>query len=401
MPSARWQRPRRQQRRRSLADAQHPGGASHVLRRRVRPRRRRRDRRPRRPLPRRPQRRELWENLVEGARRSPPSPRDELEPGTARGDGGAREAGLRAGARHPRGRRDCSTRRSSASLRAEAEVLDPQQRVFLEAAWEALENAGYGPRRSPAPIGVFAGHEQQLLLPAATSVAPDVTDASARCTTMMGNEKDYLATRVSYKLDLRGPALNVQTACSTSLVAVCTGRAEPAQLPVRHGARRRRLDHAAPEARLPLPGGRDHLAGRPLPGVRRRAPRAPCSATASASWCLKRLDDALADGDTIYAVIKGVGDQQRRRVEGQLHRAERRRAGRGDRDGAGSRRHRPGHDLLRRGARHRHAARRSDRDRRPHPGVPRRGTAETRLLRDRLGQDATSATSTRRPASPA
>ncbi len=66
---------------------------------------------------------------------------------------------------------------------------------------------------------------------------------------------------------------------------VCTAVPEPAQLPVRHGAGRRRLDHAAAEARLPLPGGRDHLARRPLPDLRRATPRAPSSATASASSC--------------------------------------------------------------------------------------------------------------------
>ena len=123
---------------------------------------------------------------------------------------------------------------------------------------------------------------------------------------MMGNEKDYLATRVSYKLDLRGPALNIQTACSTSLVAVVHRGPEPAQLPVRHGARRRRLDHAAAAARVPLPGGRDHVARRSLPARSTRDAAGHRVQQRRRDRRARRLSEALADGDTIYAVIKGA-----------------------------------------------------------------------------------------------
>lgn len=108
----------------------------------------------------------------------------------------------------------------------EAELTDPQHRIFLECAWEALEHAGYDPDRFPGAIGVFAGcslntyllHNlcadrgfiEQLLVGHQIGAHP----------ALLGNDKDFLATRAAYKLNLRGPAMAVQTACSTSLVAV-------------------------------------------------------------------------------------------------------------------------------------------------------------------------------------
>ena len=213
---------------------------------------------------------EFWTNLVDG-------PRDPLvlrgrraRARSARRDGGAPTAQLRAVPRDPGRRRAVrrgvlrdqrrprprsSTRSSASSWRRRGRRWSPRATT---------------PGPSPAADRRLRGHEQQLLLPPEPRWrAQDVTDIVGWLTTMMGNEKDYLATRVSYKLDLRGPALNIQTACSTSLVAVVHRGPEPAQLPVRPGARRRGLDHAAAEARVPPPGGRDHLARRPLPDVRR------------------------------------------------------------------------------------------------------------------------------------
>lgn len=101
----------------------------------------------------------------------------------------------------------------------EAEIIDPQQRLFLECAWEALEVAGYDPARYGKPIGVYAGITANAYL--MNNLYPnrwriDLNDLQA----VTGNEKDYLTTRVSYKLNLTGPSITVQTACSTSLVAV-------------------------------------------------------------------------------------------------------------------------------------------------------------------------------------
>src|SRR5436305_5214389 len=102
----------------------------------------------------------------------------------------------------------------------EAVLLDPQHRLFLECAWEALGNAGYAPERYRGAIGAFAGAQINgyllfNLLPNRGALA-DADWLSARFL----NDKDFLATRASYLLDLRGPSLSVQTACSTSLVAV-------------------------------------------------------------------------------------------------------------------------------------------------------------------------------------
>ena len=86
----------------------------------------------------------------------------------------------------------------------------------------SFETAGHDPRSFAGAIGVFAGMSNNYYFLQNLLARQDVTDTVGWLTTMMGNEKDYLATRVSYKLDLRGPALNLQTACSTSLVALGT-----------------------------------------------------------------------------------------------------------------------------------------------------------------------------------
>ncbi len=101
----------------------------------------------------------------------------------------------------------------------EAEVMDPQHRLFLECAWEVLEKAGYDPARYPGSIGVFAGCNLS------TYLLKLYADPRARASVNMlqailGNDKDSLTTTLSYKLDLRGPSVAVQTFCSTSLVAV-------------------------------------------------------------------------------------------------------------------------------------------------------------------------------------
>ncbi len=101
----------------------------------------------------------------------------------------------------------------------EAEAIDPQQRLFLETAWHAVEDAGVDPTRMDDVIGVYAGcamstYALQLY------ANPEFMASAGVLQTLIGNDKDYLATRVSYKLDLTGPSVGVQTACSTGLVAV-------------------------------------------------------------------------------------------------------------------------------------------------------------------------------------
>ncbi|WP_353328777.1 type I polyketide synthase, partial [Chitiniphilus shinanonensis] len=189
----------------------------------------------------------------------------------------------------------------------DAEQLDPQQRVFLETAWHALEHAGYGDPAAAGTVSVYAGSGANLyltrhLLPA---LAADASrDIATFLGALNGNDKDSLATRVAYKLDLRGPAVSVQTACSTSLVAV-------------HLACRGLLHYEADVAlaggvwlNLHQGGGYRYQQGAILsPDGHCRAFDARAAGTAIGSGSgvvvLKRLADALADGDTVHAVIKG------------------------------------------------------------------------------------------------
>ena len=101
----------------------------------------------------------------------------------------------------------------------EAKLMDPQHRIFLEHCWKAMESAGYIPDECNDMVGVYAGcgmNRYQLSCYDINTAGFGIPDFQK----MLASEKDYLTTRVSYKLNLRGPSLNVQTACSTSLVSV-------------------------------------------------------------------------------------------------------------------------------------------------------------------------------------
>ena len=100
----------------------------------------------------------------------------------------------------------------------EAEMIDPQQRLFLECAWQALEDAGCDPARYAGAVGVYAGCSMSTYL-LNIYASGRMNDFSTDFQALLGNDKDYLSTRVSYKLNLNGPSIAVQTACSTSLVA--------------------------------------------------------------------------------------------------------------------------------------------------------------------------------------
>src|SRR6267143_1599969 len=101
----------------------------------------------------------------------------------------------------------------------EADVIDPQQRIFLECAWEALEDAGYDSSAFPGLIGLFGGSGMTNYLFHLLE-QPSLMGTVGALSVFTSNEKDYLATRVAYKLNLRGPCVTVQTACSTSLVSI-------------------------------------------------------------------------------------------------------------------------------------------------------------------------------------
>lgn len=186
----------------------------------------------------------------------------------------------------------------------EAEMMDPQQRIFLECAWEALENAACDPERYPGEIGVFAGASMNTYLFFNLSSNMDLIHQVGEYQTMLGNDKDFLATRVSYKLNLKGPGVTVQTACSTSLVAV-------------HLACRSLIDQECDIAlaggvaiRFPQPAGYLYQEGGILsPDGHCRAFSQEAQGTVPGSGVgavvLKPLAQAIADGDHIYAVIKG------------------------------------------------------------------------------------------------
>jgi amino acid adenylation domain-containing protein len=186
----------------------------------------------------------------------------------------------------------------------EAEVIDPQQRVFLEIAWECLERAGYAPGTGHDDIGVFAGVYSPSYLMKHLWPRPEVIRRIGELPLMFANDKDYVAARVAHRLDLRGPAISVHTACSTSLVAVVSAidslRLGRCSMALAGGA----------SITCPPRSGYPYLAGAMLsPDGRTRAFDARGEGTVfsdgAAIVLLKRLSDAVADGDTIHAVIRG------------------------------------------------------------------------------------------------
>ncbi|MGF1604609.1 MAG: SDR family NAD(P)-dependent oxidoreductase [Thermosynechococcaceae cyanobacterium] len=197
----------------------------------------------------------------------------------------------------------------------EAELIDPQQRLLLECAWESLEDAGYDPWGYGGSIGLYAGASMNTFL--LNNVYPnrhrlDTHDPMQTLTlSSMGgfqmtvaNDKDYLTTRVSYKLNLRGPSVNVQTACSTSLVAIhmasqslINGECDMALAGGVSVHSPQKVGHLYQEGMILTPDG--HC----------RAFDAKAQGTLFGSGAglvvLKRLEDAIASQDQIYAVIKG------------------------------------------------------------------------------------------------
>ncbi|HYG64276.1 MAG TPA: SDR family NAD(P)-dependent oxidoreductase [Thermoanaerobaculia bacterium] len=185
----------------------------------------------------------------------------------------------------------------------EAEIIDPQQRILLECAWEAMESAGYDSERFPGLVGVYAGSKLNGYLWNLYS-NPRIIQSIGDFQAQIANDKDYVATRIAYKLSLGGPAVTVQSACSTSLVAVhlaCQGLlAGESDMALAGGV----------SVRLPQRLGYTYREGEILsPEGRVRAFDAQAQGTIFGNGMgmvvLRRLEDALADGDRIRAVIKG------------------------------------------------------------------------------------------------
>ncbi len=187
----------------------------------------------------------------------------------------------------------------------EAQVMDPQQRLGLQTAWAAMESAGYVPDEYDGLIGVYAGMANNTYYPQRVAGRPDLVARLGEFQTMLANEKDFLATRISYKLGLTGPSVSVYTGCSTSLVAVCQAF---------HSLLGYQCDLAlAGGVTLFVPqksgyvwreGGIQSKDGHCRPFDRNAS--GTVFSEGAAMVVLKRLPEAIEDGDQIYAVLRGA-----------------------------------------------------------------------------------------------
>ena len=187
----------------------------------------------------------------------------------------------------------------------ESAIMVPQHRHFLECAWEALENAGHPPERFSGPIGIFGGCGMGSYFYFNLCSNPDLVDSVGLFLLRhTGNDKDFLVTRVSYLLDLKGPSINVQTACSTSLVAthlacqsllarecdMALAGGVTIEIPHRRG-------YFFREGEVLSPDGHCHAFDHRGQGT--------VFGSGAGVVVLRRLQDAIDDGDFIHAVIKG------------------------------------------------------------------------------------------------
>jgi len=188
----------------------------------------------------------------------------------------------------------------------DAAIMDPQHRQFLECAWEAFEDAGHPPEAFPGRIGVFAGCGMGSYFYFNLCSNPDlVKNTGMFLLRHTGNDKDFLSTRVSHIFDLKGPSISVQTACSTSLVAVhlasqslLSGECDMAiaggvtvELP--HGR-----GYLFQDGEILSPDGHCHAFDHRAQGT--------VFGSGAAVVLLRRAEDAIADGDHIWAIIKGT-----------------------------------------------------------------------------------------------
>ena len=185
----------------------------------------------------------------------------------------------------------------------EAESLDPQHRLFLETAWHALEDAGYDPETFPGSVGVYGGCAMSAYLDYLQS-NPEFMALLGYLQVHIGNDKDYLTTRVSYKLNLKGPSFSVQTACSTSLLAVAVAGdhllSHQCDMALAGGVCVRvpqKTGYYFEPGGIFSPDGHCRVFGENSAGV--------VFGNGVGVVVLRRLADALADGDAIHAVVKG------------------------------------------------------------------------------------------------
>jgi len=187
----------------------------------------------------------------------------------------------------------------------EAELIDPQHRLFLECAFEALENANCRPDQYPGLIGVYGGTGRSLYFLHHLFPDPELMDKKEYLI-RIGNEPDFFTTKVSHKLNLKGPSLTIQTACSTSLVSICVAcnhlLTYQCDVALAGGA----------SIFIPQKSGYFHQEGMIFsPDGHCKPFDAGANGTVPSNGIgvvvLKRLEDALADRDYIYAIVRGYG----------------------------------------------------------------------------------------------
>lgn len=186
----------------------------------------------------------------------------------------------------------------------DAEIMDPQQRLFLECAWESLEDAGYNPESYSGSIGVYGGTAMSTYLYNIFAEA-DRMPHFDQMQVLILNDKDHLTTHVSYKLNLRGPSMAIQTACSTSLVAVCMAcdalwseRCDMALAGGVHVSIPQRKSYVYQTGGILSPDGHCRSFDASAKGT--------IGGNGIGLVVLKPASRAVADGDHIYALIKGA-----------------------------------------------------------------------------------------------
>ena len=186
----------------------------------------------------------------------------------------------------------------------EAELMDPQHRLFLELCWECMERGGQVPDATTVPVGVFAGTYHSTYLRRHVAAHPELVEKVGNYPVILANEKDYIATRIAHKLNLTGPAISMYTACSTSLVAICQALDS-----LRAGACDMALAGGSSIICPPRSGQRHQEGAMFSPDGHTRTFDAQAQGTVfsdgAAVVLLKRLSDAIKDGNPVHAVILG------------------------------------------------------------------------------------------------
>lgn len=196
---------------------------------------------------------------------------------------------------------DCFDARFFGYNPREAASMDPQQRLLLEECWNALEDAGYAANGQGPRVGVYVSSAMNTYL-LFSGLLPNFTTDYLQ--TLIGNDKDFLATRVSYKLNLNGPSVTIQSACSSSLVAIHTAAQsllnEECDIALAGGVSVRVPQHAGYLYEDESVFSKDGHC-RPFDAMA----NGTIFGSGVGVVVLKRLTDAIADGDAIRAVIKG------------------------------------------------------------------------------------------------